>query len=236
LVVFAATVISLVEYFTMVAPGDRAERVSGVVLGAGLAATLYWVPSTALVAVAMAAMAMFSVRLLRPGELATVGARTGQALLGLVYVAVLLTTVALLKREQGGRGGAWVFVALTIAWLGDSGAYFAGRALGRRKLSPQISPGKTVEGAVGGLLASLTAVAVAKLWYLPSLGWVDVPLLALPAAVLGQLGDLCESMLKRAHGVKDSGNLLPGHGGMLDRIDGLMFVAPYVYAYARWKT
>jgi phosphatidate cytidylyltransferase len=91
-----------------------------------------------------------------------------------------------------------------------------------------------VIGGIGGLAASFLALVIAKLWYLPSLTWIDCALVAIPANVLGQTGDLCESMLKRSVGVKDSGALLPGHGGMLDRIDALLFSAPYIYFFTRW--
>jgi phosphatidate cytidylyltransferase len=155
---------------------------------------------------------------------------------GTLYVALLLTFVALLKK-RGPDGGAWVFIVLTCTWLSDTGAYFAGRFIGPywpAKLYPSVSPKKTVIGGLGGLVASFLALAIAKLWYLPTLSWLDCVLVAIPANVLGQTGDLCESLLKRSVGVKDSGALLPGHGGILDRVDALLFVAPYVYAFARW--
>jgi phosphatidate cytidylyltransferase len=147
-----------------------------------------------------------------------------------------MTFIALLKK-RGADGGAWVFVTLTCTWFADTGAYFAGRFIGPvwpKKLYEAMSPKKTVIGGIGGLAGSLLALAVAKLWYLPSLSWLDCVLVAVPANVLGQAGDLCESMLKRSVGVKDSGTLLPGHGGMLDRIDALIFAVPWVYAYSRW--
>jgi phosphatidate cytidylyltransferase len=90
-------------------------------------------------------------------------------------------------------------------------------------------------GGFGGLLGSLASLAAAKLWYLPALSWLDVVCIAVPANILGQLGDLCESLIKRSVGVKDSGVLLPGHGGMLDRIDALLLVVPYVYIYAQLR-
>jgi len=128
-------------------------------------------------------------------------------------------------------------VTLTCTWFSDTGAYFAGRFIGPawpKKLYESVSPKKTVIGGLGGVAASFGALALAKLWYLPTLTWLDCALVAIPANVLGQTGDLCESMLKRSVGVKDSGALLPGHGGMLDRIDALLFTAPYIYFYARW--
>jgi phosphatidate cytidylyltransferase len=169
--------------------------------------------------------------LVRFGELASVGGRVGLMVFGFVYVPLLLTPIGLVKRFPDGHD--WVFLILTVTWLSDTGAYAAGRALGRHKLYPAISPGKSVEGAVGGLLSSLGAAVLAKLTYMPQLGWLDVVLISLPGGALGQVGDLVESMLKRAFGVKDSGWIIPGHGGLLDRIDALLFCVPYVYFYAR---
>jgi phosphatidate cytidylyltransferase len=166
----------------------------------------------------------------------TVAARVAAMLAGTLYVGLLLTFVALLKK-RGADGGAWVYVTLTVTWFGDTGAYFAGRFVGPLwpvKLYASVSPKKTVIGAFGGLAGSFGATVLARLWYLPSLSWADCALVALPAGALGQLGDLCESMLKRSVGVKDSGALLPGHGGMLDRIDALLFSTPYIFCYARW--
>jgi phosphatidate cytidylyltransferase len=163
-------------------------------------------------------------------------------LAGILYAGVLIVPLALFKMDGGPKGGGlWIYVCLTSAWVSDTFAYFAGRFLSRfwgAKLWEAISPKKTVIGACGGVVGSLVALAVAKLWYLPlagvTLSWVDVLAIAIPANVLGQLGDLVESLIKRSVGVKDSGVLLPGHGGMLDRIDALILVVPYVYAYARW--
>ena len=142
------------------------------------------------------------------------------------------------------RGGvsSWVHqiirglpeLTFSIAFLGDTGAYFTGRALGRHKLYPALSPKKTWEGAVGGLASSAGAAAIAHFWYLPELPLIPGLILGAAAGAMGQAGDLCESMIKRAHGVKDSGTLLPGHGGMLDRIDALLFAAPVLYIGLLW--
>ena len=131
------------------------------------------------------------------------------------------------------NGHRWLFVALAIVWAADSGAYFAGRHYGKRKLSPRISPNKTIEGLVGGLLCGL-AVALA---FAPmagaSLGQLPLVGLAAVAAVLfSVVGDLFESLLKRHVGAKDSGDLIPGHGGILDRIDGVVAALP-VFALAK---
>jgi phosphatidate cytidylyltransferase len=127
-------------------------------------------------------------------------------------------------------------VVLLVAWVADTGAYFAGRFLGKAKLYEAVSPKKTWAGAWGGLAGSVLGVVALKLAFAHYLSWLDVVLIAVPGGILGQLGDLAESLIKRSVGVKDSGALLPGHGGILDRIDAVLFIAPYVYAYltVRW--
>jgi phosphatidate cytidylyltransferase len=126
----------------------------------------------------------------------------------------------------------WVLMPLAVTWLNDTGAYAAGRAFGRHKLYPAVSPGKTWEGFFGGALASIGAAFLVRALFLGSLTTVDCLAIALPCSVLGPVGDLSESMLKRAYGVKDSGKLIPGHGGLLDRIDALLFNLPYIWLYA----
>jgi phosphatidate cytidylyltransferase len=113
-----------------------------------------------------------------------------------------------------------------VVWLGDSGAYFVGRFIGKRKLAPILSPNKTIEGAIGGVIASVVGIFIAQhLMGIP--GSVEILIaFALVGGIVEQAGDLFESLLKRIAGVKDSGNVFPGHGGMLDRIDGLLFAFP----------
>lgn len=157
--------------------------------------------------------------------------RVGLAVLGAVYPGLLLS--ALVRIRQLDRGEWWIILTLVVTWWNDTGAYFAGRAFGRTPLYPRISPSKTWEGAVGGaFLATVGALLVQRFW-LPDLPWWGAVVISLGASVFGPLGDLSESMLKRAFGAKDSGRLLPGHGGILDRIDALMFTAPFVLLCAR---
>lgn len=166
---------------------------------------------------------------------------------GIVYVGGALAFVPILRAlplEAGVPVGAWqasAFVILPVAvtWVGDSTAYFVGRAVGRTKLAPMASPGKTVEGGLAGLAGSVLAAGVVAWW-----GPAQWNVLALPVptalwvgALLGvavQVGDLAESVLKREAGVKDSGALLPGHGGVLDRIDGLLFAMPATWFLLVW--
>ena len=151
---------------------------------------------------------------------------------GIFYIGWLLShTVALMSLEDGRN---WVFFVLFVTWLSDTTAFFAGRRLGRHKLAPSISPGKTWEGAIGGIGG---AIAVSVLFFtptpfqLPLTYWQAIPL-SIGVSILGQTGDLMESLLKRSMGVKDSGKLMPGHGGALDRLDSLIFAGVLVYYFA----
>lgn len=166
-----------------------------------------------------------------PKEAASRGAIT---LFGLIYVAGLLSFPALLRAMVSGT--TYIFYLVLVTWAGDVGAFYVGTLMGRRSLCPVISPKKTVEGSVGGLLCSVLASCLARLWFWEGLGVVQTLALGLGLGVIGQVGDLCESMLKRGFAVKDTGRLIPGHGGVLDRLDSLLFTGPalYVAALAGW--
>ena len=133
--------------------------------------------------------------------------------------------------RQESDGVRWIFFILVLAFSGDIAAYYVGKGLGRRKLLPEVSPGKTVEGTIGLVAGSIIACVLFRQWFFPTLSVLHAVILGLVGSVTGQLGDLCESALKRTAGVKDSGTLLPGHGGILDRLDCLMFITPFVYYY-----
>jgi len=151
---------------------------------------------------------------------------------GVLYVGWLGSYLVPLRQLD--EDGQWVFLAVFAAFANDTGAYFVGMAVGRTPLAPRISPSKTVEGSLGGLACGVAAVPV--LSYALGLD-IDIgPLipLAVLVPVAAQLGDLAESLLKRSAGVKDAGVLVPGHGGLLDRLDSLLFVVPMVYYYALW--
>jgi len=153
----------------------------------------------------------------------------GKGILGILYISVLASHLVLIRGLSFGK--EWVFFVLATIFAGDTGAYYTGRALGKHKLSPTISPGKTMEGCIGGLLASVLGAMVVRSLILPHLKLSHTLILGIAMGIVGQIGDLCESMIKRAARVKDSGRILPGHGGMLDRIDGLLFAAPLAYYY-----
>ena len=232
------------EYFAMTL-GDRGHRRAAVVLGAVACAAMYWLHPNALgdtssrvalafgaigptLAPVLAVLPPLLYYLFRFGDMQQASPRIAATITGIVYAGFLTMFLATTRREFGPDA---VILILLVAWIGDTGGYFAGRFLGKTKLYPAVSPKKTWAGSIGGAAGSIAAVAIMKLLRMKGLGWFDVVAIGLVGAVLGQLGDLAESLIKRSAGVKDSGSLLPGHGGLLDRIDAVLFIGPFVYAY-----
>jgi phosphatidate cytidylyltransferase len=154
--------------------------------------------------------------------------------LGVLYVGWLLSYVMLLRLLS--EGSSYILYIFAVVWLGDAAAMYVGRSLGRHKLAPTISPRKTIEGAIGGVCGSLCGAALGGLWLLEHLTLTQSLIIGGILAVLGQLGDLSESLLKRGVGLKDSGALIPGHGGILDKVDGILFGAPALYYYILYGT
>lgn len=152
----------------------------------------------------------------------------------LILVPAWLAVVAL--HESGAQGPYWVLYLLTLIWVADSGAYFGGRRFGKHKLAPAVSPGKTWEGVVSALVAcTIYAFIAATVFGLAGNQWPPFVVLSLVTVIFSILGDLTESMFKRHAGIKDSGTLLPGHGGVLDRIDSVTAAAP-VFVVGLWLT
>ena len=166
---------------------------------------------------------------------------TSSTLLGALYIGWLGAHVVALRELPWtvdvpyAQGMAFALLPFFLAWTCDTAAYLVGRAWGRHQLAPAVSPGKSVEGAVGGLLAAIAAGALARIWFAPFLSlWAALALGAL-VGVFAQLGDLVESLLKRDAETKESSSLIPGHGGVLDRFDSLLFAAPLVYYFLVWE-
>jgi phosphatidate cytidylyltransferase len=225
--------IALREYVAMTMKGRPAvERAIVVLIGVAFTVAVYLRPDAGVAWAMVAVVLVAALVLSRPDDMPTASARLASAGFGIFYVGGLIVSLALLHRDAR-HGSLWVALALAVTFACDTGAYFVGRSLGRHKLAPAVSPGKTVEGGVGGLLAAFGFTVVAKFTFFPALTWLDCVLVGLAAGILGPIGDLTESMLKRSAGVKDSGNLIPGHGGMLDRIDAVLFVGAYVYWHVR---
>ena len=161
----------------------------------------------------------------------------GVTLLGVIYVAFLGGFLVSVRTgfENGVNLSTHLLAFFFLVIFGsDAGAYFAGRAFGKHKLAPMISPGKTVEGLIGGLIAATGFAALATVWFFPELPYKWSIPLAVVLAAAGVLGDLAESAMKRGSKTKDAASILPGHGGLLDRLDSLLLGAPILYYFARF--
>lgn len=219
------------ELFRMTIPESKGLQIWGTFVTVGFAivlahASAYTLPALSLIIVG----AMISA-LIVPDPVETAALRSGYLLGGPVYIGSLGHILLLHKLPHG---GAWVLLCMFLAWLSDTGAYFAGVFFGKTKLYPKLSPKKTVEGAIGGLAGGTAGALAVSHFLLPELATLDAIVLALVAGALGQAGDLFESLLKRSTGVKDSGALLPGHGGVLDRVDALVFTSMVTWLYATY--
>lgn len=150
-------------------------------------------------------------------------------LTGMLYIGLTLSYLVLIRLLPNGE--SFVFFLLLVTWAADTGAYYVGTLYGRRRLAPRISPKKTVEGLAGGVAGAMIVACAARWTFVPDFSVTDTLVLAVLLTLAGLWGDLVESAIKRSAGVKDSGGLLPGHGGMLDRLDSLLFTAPAFYYY-----
>ena len=221
--------LALAEYTGLTLRGRPwTERAGTILVGCALYLGLVLHPGQAMTWMLGALLAIALLFLVRAVDPPAAWPRVTAAGFGVLYLGGLLSALTMLHASFG---PAWLALAVALSFGNDTGAYFTGRAFGRHKLAPAISPAKTIEGAAGGLAANLV-VAFAARAFMPELTVADAVLLAVPAAIVGPAGDLLESLLKRAAGAKDSGRLLPGHGGILDRIDALLFVGAYVCLYA----
>ncbi len=244
-VLFIALPVGAQELFAMTMPGQRVLQAWGIFASFAIGILFYSVTSDTYrlsaqplfpFAILVLVAASMLVSLLRPLPSEQAGGRMAWLLAGPFYVGAFISSVASLHALP--NGGYWVLLSMMLAWFADTAGYFSGRFLGgkvfgARKMSPNISPNKTWEGAVGGLAGALLGAMCAHFLYLPELSLTGGIGLALVAGPLGICGDLVESLIKRSTGTKDSGWIVPGHGGMIDRIDALMFTATATLVYAR---
>lgn len=236
-----AAAVGAYELFGMTHPGDRASQVIGALLTVAVIGVLWSFganPRALLTLLVLAPIVGMMLVLWRLGDIQTAAVRVMANTFGPLYVGGGLGALILLRRDGnvGGPydGASYVLLALMLSWLSDTGAYFAGRFLGKRKLYEAVSPKKTVAGALGGLGGALAGALFSHFVTLRSLPLLDGVLLALVAGALGQAGDLGESLIKRSFGVKDSGGIVPGHGGILDRVDALLVTGTITYLYVVW--
>jgi phosphatidate cytidylyltransferase len=230
--IFLVSFFALREYFAIVFTDSPRDRIVGVGFGVGLSFLLLVTEAAQTISgISLLLILCFSFYLIAGGELRDNLLKLAWIMLGGFYLGFLLPHWVLLFRLPDGR--SWALFVLVVIIAGDSLAYFAGRLLGKRKLAPRISPGKTVEGAWGYLLGSGIAGLIMGKYLFDGSNSLELIGLALALGVLGQLGDLFESWIKRVFAVKDSSQLLPGHGGLLDRLDSLVFPAVFTTAYLK---
>lgn len=194
---------------------------------AGLLVVMGVLQSAAYLPLAAGAALVLVARMGADRPMETALAEAAIVILGLVYVAGLLAHVPLLRGLEGGI--RWVFFLMLVTWANDAAAYYVGSKLGKTKLTA-VSPNKTVEGTLGGMLFAVLA-AYGGMTFVPDLGPSDPLLIGLIIGLLALLGDLVESLFKRGAGVKDASNLIPGHGGVMDKLDAFLFTAPGLYYY-----
>ncbi|MCF6264989.1 MAG: phosphatidate cytidylyltransferase [Desulfuromusa sp.] len=226
--------LTLVEFNRMgLGSEHRLEQWLAAVIGAAVIPLLFYENIVFLFPLLTGAMLIFALLFLfRLPPITEVHHRLGWIILGLIYLPLLLGHLIPLRMLPDGQ--RWIFMTLIVIMSCDSFAYFIGRKIGKRKLYPAVSPNKSIEGGIGGLIGSVFAVMLVKFTFFPVIGVIDGVLIGLVLGTVGQLGDLFESLLKRACQVKDSGHMIPGHGGILDRLDSLLFAFPVVYYIARY--
>lgn len=222
--------LALFEYYKITIGNDKILLITGTLLGAIVPVIIYlfeykWFSGYLILAVFL----IFTDSLFRHNLLASVTARIGVGVLGIIYIAFPISHLILIRNMEMGR--FWLLFIVCIIAANDTFAYYVGKGFGKHKLSPGISPKKTVEGALGGLIGGVAVALVFNQIFLTHISPKEISVLAVFIGILGQLSDLFESLIKRSAGVKDSGGILPGHGGMLDRIDSLIFPSPFLYYY-----
>jgi len=230
LVILAGTATALYEFFAMVdrAPGTGTTALAIVAGLLPLLAAVNGSPAAVFIGGYLALLVLVLLVLCRYTDFDDVFAFLSSAGFAVFYISLCSAALVLLRHWPD--GSAWLLLLTIITAGSDTGAYYTGRALGRAKLCPNISPGKTVNGAIGGILAAIVLAVVTARFLLPAVDAVAVALAAALLAAVGICGDLTESIIKRATGTKDSGTILGGHGGLLDRIDSLLLTAPLLFA------
>ncbi len=221
--------VALYEFFTLLEKNDqKCMLFPGMALGWLVLFSFFNKQNHTLYpALAILIFGVFLTKLLSEKPMHSTLEQISNTFFGELYIGFLLGYLISIRQYEEGR--KLIFMLFLIIWLGDTFAYYIGSLLGNHKLAPAISPNKSLEGALGGLGGSLVGVLVAQYWFSLPISAFHGVILGLVSGVAGQMGDLCESMLKRNLKVKDSGFLIPGHGGVLDRLDSVLFSAPVFY-------
>jgi phosphatidate cytidylyltransferase len=232
---FIVSALAMHEFYRMALPHQRAAESSlSVVAGVLLAMGVVYATSLPLVLLSIVLPSLFLalIYLFRFHDIQTVSHDLALSLFGIMYIPLLLSHAILLRALPSGQ--YWVLLVFFVVMSSDTLAYFIGMKWGRHRLYEAVSPKKTVEGSLGGLAGGVLGAMLCKLSFFAELGSMDILLVGLGVGAFSQLGDLVESLFKRSFGVKDSGGMIPGHGGILDRLDSLLFAFPLTYYYATW--
>lgn len=239
LITVVALTLGLYEFYLLAKrSGIEADRTTGMIFAAGIFTVFYFSTPTLellpIVVVALILTTFIAAILRREAKFDKMLAAVAATVLGVLYVVMLGGFLIQLRTEFDDSLASRLLTFFFLVLMGsDSAAYYTGRAFGRRKMAPHISPGKTWEGAAGGFVASLAAATLAHFTFFPQVSLLAALPLAAAMNTLGVLGDLTESALKRGAGAKDAASILPGHGGLLDRLDSLLFNAPLIYYFAK---
>lgn len=234
--------LALQEFFGLCEKSNlRPYRALGYAFGMWLLAEQLFFPQRfSLTALAVSVLLTLILSLRNADEFSKAIGSAGATILGALYIAWGLSLLLAWQDPSSDQAlffhspfqsRACIFFVLAIVWAADIGAFYSGRLFGKHKLAPRVSPGKTVEGLLGGLVASWIAAMVFQRYWMKDFEWIEILVLATALNLAGVLGDLVESAMKRGAGVKDSSALIPGHGGVLDRIDSLLFAIPVMYYY-----
>lgn len=227
-----AGVFALWEFLALgMVKGYPVLRWTSMFLGIIVLVSFFLPGKAVLLAVFLTILVIPAVYSLAPVDLVEALPACAVSVFGVLYVGLTVGAAMRLRLDFEPYGGDLIFFLLMVVWLNDAGAYYVGRNFGKTKLSPRVSPKKTVEGLVGGLVTAMITAAAIHYTFFPELPLPHAMAAALLISLAGVVGDLAESVWKRSAGVKDSGTMIPGHGGFLDRLDSVLFTAPILYIY-----
>lgn len=231
IVVMLAIVVGVWEYTSIVfGHGFLKEKIESLAFAVLIPGVALFGTAQDLIAVfVFAFIVTFIVFLWRVNETNFDVSRVAKVIFGMLYIPLLTSHFIFLRKLESGV--YWVLLVLIIGIIGDTVAMYVGKALGKRKLIALVSPGKTVEGTIGLIAGASIAACLFGYFFIPGISVIHFLILGFVGSIIGQLGDLCESAIKRNYGKKDASSLLPGHGGLMDRLDSLIFLAPFVYYY-----
>jgi phosphatidate cytidylyltransferase len=228
------------EFFDLSREKGAVPSVSfSIIAGLALLADMYFTRGTYFVPILSIYLVFVSILQLREAEGSQIQ-NLGVNFFAVGYLGLLLSFfigIRELPPDLGieyRQGGIWTLAVLLSFWIGDSVAYFVGSSIGKHKLAPRVSPKKTIEGAIAGFISTMIVLLLAKYWFLPDWSWIDAIVIGTICGTVGQMSDLVESQFKRDAGVKDTSNILPGHGGFLDRFDVLFLVSPLIFFYLKY--